>query len=58
MSDLTHRVAFRCTEDEFYNIKDQAAEAGFNVSEYLLWLVMNDETPIRGDDMNLKGGEK
>lgn len=57
MSDLTHRIAFRCTEDEFYNIKDQAAENGFNVSEYLLWLVMNDETPIGGDEINMKGGE-
>ena len=57
MSDLTHRIAFRCTEDDFYKIKDQAAESGFNVSEYLLWLVMNDEDPIEGDDMHLKGGE-
>lgn len=57
MSDLTHRVAFRCTEDEFYQIKDQASESGFNVSEYLLWLVMNDGDPIEGDEINMKGGE-
>lgn len=55
MTDLTHRVAFRCSEDDFYKIKDQAAEAGFNVSEYLLWLVMMDGKCI-GEDM--KGGEE
>ena len=57
MTDLTHRTAFRCTEDEFYQIKDQASEHGFNVSEYLLWLVMMDGKSIDGDEFDMKGGE-
>ena len=58
MTDQTHRIAFRCTEDEFYQIKEQASDSGMNVSDYLKWLVINDEDPIEGDDLNLKGGEE
>lgn len=40
------RIAFRCDEDTFYQIKDQADNAGLNVTDYLKWLVLNDSEPI------------
>lgn len=36
------RIAFRCTEEEFEQIKDQADNAGLNVTDYLKFLVIND----------------
>ena len=51
------RIAFRCTEDEFFQIKDQAEDSGLNVSDYLKWLVIQDSKPIGGEYLNLKGGE-
>ena len=50
MTDLTHRIAFRCTEDEFYQIKDQASDAGLNVSDYIRWLVVNDSEEMKGGE--------
>lgn len=40
------RIAFRCTEEEFESIRDQADNAGLNVTDYLKWLVLNDSEPI------------
>lgn len=54
MTDLDARIAFRCTSEDKEQIRDQANDAGMNISEYLLWLVMMDG-PTIGDDM--KGGE-
>lgn len=36
------RIAFRCTEEEFENIRDQADCAGLNVTDYLKFLVIQD----------------
>lgn len=40
------RIAFRCTEEEFENIRDQAACAGLSVTDYLKFLVIQDSEPI------------
>lgn len=40
------RIAFRCTEEEFENIRDQAECAGLNVTDYLKFLVIQDSDPI------------
>ena len=52
------RIAFRCTEDEFFQIKDQAEDAGLNVSDYIKWLIVQDSEPISGEVIDLKGGEQ
>ena len=39
------RIAFRCTSEEFEQIKDQADCAGLNVTDYLKFLVINDSEP-------------
>ena len=39
------RIAFRCTDEEFEQIKDQADCAGLNVTDYLKFLVINDSGP-------------
>ncbi len=52
------RIAFRCTEDEFFQIKDQAEDAGLNVSDYIRWLIVQDSEPIGGEVIDLKGGEQ
>ena len=52
------RIAFRCTSDEFDRIKDQAEDAGLNVTDYLKWLVVQDSEPIGGEVIDLKGGEQ
>ncbi len=40
------RIAFRCSEEEFEQIKDQADCAGLNVTDYLKFLVINDSEPV------------
>lgn len=40
------RIAFRCTDEEFEQIKDQADCAGLNVTDYLKFLVINDSEPV------------
>lgn len=40
------RIAFRCSEEEFEQIKDQADYAGLNVTDYLKFLVINDSEPV------------
>lgn len=40
------RIAFRCTEEEFENIRGQADNAGLNVTDYLKFLVIQDSEPI------------
>ena len=39
------RIAFRCTDEEFEQIKDQADCAGLTVTDYLKFLVINDSEP-------------
>lgn len=55
---MTKRIAFRVSEDEFDQIKDQAEDAGLNVTDYLKWLVVQDSEPIGGEVIDLKGGEQ
>lgn len=52
------RIAFRCTKDEFFQIKAQAEDAGLNVSDYIKWLIVQDSEPIGGEVIDLKGGEQ
>lgn len=51
------RIAFRCSEEEFEMIKDQAECNGMTMTDYLLFLALEDSEPISGNDLNLKGGE-
>lgn len=57
MANLTKRIAFRCTEEEFEMIKDQAEYNGQTMTDYIKFLVLEDSEPIDGEDMNMKGGE-
>lgn len=51
------RIAFRCTDEEFEMIKDNAECNGQTLTDYLLFLALKDSEPINGDNTNLKGGE-
>lgn len=57
MTDLTKRVAFRCTEEEFEIIKDQASCNGQTMTDYIKFLILEDSEPIEGDDLAMKGGK-
>lgn len=43
---MTKRIAFRVSEEEFENIRDQADNAGLTVTDYLKYLVIQDSEPI------------
>lgn len=51
------RIAFRCSEEEFEMIKDQADCNGMTMTDYLLFLALEDSEPISGNNLTLKGGE-
>lgn len=57
MATMTKRIAFRCTDEEFEMIKDNAECNGQTLTDYIKFLCLEDSEPISGDDMNLKGGE-
>lgn len=57
MANLTKRVAFRCTEEEFEMIKDQAECNNQTMTDYIKFLILEDSEPIEGDDFNTKGGD-
>lgn len=57
MANLTKRVAFRCTPEEFEMIKDQSECNGQTMSDYLKFLVLEDSNPVDGEEMDMKGGE-
>lgn len=42
MTELTHRLAFRCTEELFENVKEIAADKGLTVTDYITFLLMDD----------------
>ena len=42
MANLTKRIAFRCTEEEFEMIKDQADCNGQTMTDYIKFLVLED----------------
>lgn len=58
MANLTKRVAFRCSEEEFEMIKDQAECNGQTMTDYIKFLILEDSEPIDGEDMDMKGGEE
>ena len=57
MANLTKRIAFRCTEEEFEMIKDQADCNGQTMTDYIKFLVLEDSEPIDGENMTMRGGE-
>lgn len=57
MANLTKRIAFRCTPEEFEMIKDQSECNGQSVTDYIKFLVLEDSNPIEGDNLMMKGGE-
>lgn len=42
MTELTHRLAFRCTEELYNDVKDIANDKGLTVTDYITFLLMND----------------
>lgn len=42
MTDLTHRIAFRCTEELFENVKEVANDKGLTVTDYITFLLIDD----------------
>lgn len=57
MANLTKRIAFRCTDEEFEMIKDQSEVNGQTMTDYIKFLVLEDSNPIDGDDLTMNGGE-
>ena len=53
MTDLTHRIAFRCTEELFENVKEVANDKGLTVTDYITFLLIDDI----GNYYDGKGGE-
>lgn len=51
------RIAFRCSEEEFEMIKDQADCNGMTMTDYLLFLALEDSEPISDNCFDLKGGD-
>lgn len=42
MTELTKRIAFRCTEELCENVKEIAADKGLTVTDYITFLLMDD----------------
>lgn len=42
MTELTHRLAFRCTEDFYNEVKEIASEKGLSYTDYITFLIMDD----------------
>lgn len=53
MTELTHRLAFRCTEELYNDVKETANDKGLTVTDYITFLVMDDVA----DYWDEKGGE-
>lgn len=53
MTELTHRIAFRCTEELYDNVKETAIDKGLTVTDYITFLLMDD----MADYWDEKGGE-
>ena len=54
---MTKRIAFRCTDEEFEMIKDNAECNGQTLTDYIKFLCLEDSEPIHGNNITLKGGE-
>lgn len=57
MANLTKRVAFRCTPEEFEMIKDQSECNGQSMTDYIKFLVLEDSKPVEGEEVDMRGGE-
>lgn len=53
MTELTHRLAFRCTEDFYNKVKEIASENGLSYTDYITFLIMDDMASYYDE----KGGE-
>lgn len=59
MANLTKRIAFRLSDEDFEMIKEESAERGQTMTDFIMFSIMNVIDPVDGDyNMNLKGGEK
>lgn len=59
MANLTKRIAFRLSDEDFEMIKEESAERGQTMTDFIKFSIMNVIDPVDGDyDMSLKGGEK
>lgn len=56
MSNLTHRLAFRCTEDFYNDVKETASDKGLTYTDYIQFTLMNDMANYW--DEKEKGGEE
>lgn len=54
MTELTNRIAFRCTEELFENVKEIANDKGLTVTDYITFLLMDDIANYWDE----KGGEE
>lgn len=53
MTELTKRLAFRCTEDFYNEVKEIASEKGLSYTDYITFLIMDDMANYYDE----KGGE-
>lgn len=54
MTQLTHRLAFRCTEDFYNEVKEIASEKKLSYTDYITFLIMDDMANYYDNE---KGGE-
>lgn len=54
MANLTKRIAFRCTDELFENVKEIANDKGLTLTDYITFLLIDDI----GDYYDEKGGEE
>lgn len=53
MANLTKRLAFRCTDEMYENVKEIANDKGLTVTDYISFLILDDI----GNYYDEKGGE-
>lgn len=54
MTELTHRLAFRCTEYFYNEVKEIASKKGLSYTDYITFLIIDDMASYYEDE---KGGE-
>lgn len=54
MANLTKRIAFRCTDELFENVKEIVNDKGLTLTDYITFLLIDDI----GDYYDEKGGEE
>lgn len=55
MTQLTKRLAFRCTEYFYDNVLEICAEKGMTITDYITFLIIDDMYDYYNDE---KGGDK